>query len=73
MSQTENFDEADEQKSARIERILEAAYELFSTRGIEQVAMTDIAENSKIGVASLYRYFETKDEIAMSIIKRGRK
>lgn len=61
MPQTETFDEADEQKSARIERILEAAYELFSTKGIEQVAMTDIAEKSKIGVASLYRYFETKE------------
>ena len=62
MSQIETLEEEiDPQKNARIEKILSAAYELFSKRGIEDVAMTDIADRSKIGVASLYRYFETKE------------
>ncbi len=38
---------------------------LFLERGIDAVKMTDIAENSGIGVASLYRYFETKTEIVI--------
>ncbi|MCQ2573766.1 MAG: TetR/AcrR family transcriptional regulator [Treponema sp.] len=38
---------------------------LFLERGIEAVKMTDIAENCGIGVASLYRYFETKTEIVI--------
>ena len=58
-------EERDEQKSARIDRILAAAFKLFSSAGIEPVAMTDIAKKAEIGVASLYRYFSTKDEIAI--------
>ena len=62
MSQIETLEEEmDPQRNARIEKILSAAYELFSKRGIEDVAMTDIADRSKIGVASIYRYFETKE------------
>ena len=62
MSQIETLEEEmDSQRNARIEKILSSAYELFSKRGIEDVAMTDIADRSKIGVASLYRYFETKE------------
>ncbi len=58
-------EERDELKSARIERILISAFSLFAHEGIDAIAMTDIAKNAEIGVASLYRYFETKDEIAI--------
>ena len=58
-------EERDEQKNARIDRILASAFKLFSSAGIEPVAMTDIAKKAEIGVASLYRYFSTKDEIAI--------
>jgi len=58
-------EERDELKNARIERILLSAFSLFSHTGIDAIAMTDIAKNAEIGVASLYRYFETKDEIAI--------
>ena len=62
----ELIDEVDGKKKAvRIERILDVAFELFSTRGIEPVTMTDIADKAKIGVASLYRYFETKEILAV--------
>ena len=58
-------EERDGQKKARIERILSSSFSLFSHNGFETIAMTDIAKNAEIGVASLYRYFETKDEIAI--------
>ena len=58
-------EERDELKNARIERIFLSAFNLFSRTGIDAIAMTDIAKNAEIGVASLYRYFETKDEIAI--------
>lgn len=58
-------EERDELKNARIERIFLSAFSLFSHSGIDAIAMTDIAKNAEIGVASLYRYFETKDEIAI--------
>lgn len=57
--------EQDELKNSRINRILEVSYNLFSQHGIDTIAMADIAKASEIGVASLYRYFETKEEIAI--------
>lgn len=61
-------EEKDELKAARMGRILSAAFDLFSVKGIDNVAMTDIAKKAEIGVASLYRYYETKDEIAIRTI-----
>ena len=63
MEEVEELLEDDEgkKKTVRIERILDVAFELFATRGIEPVTMNDIASKAKIGVASLYRYFETKE------------
>ena len=58
-------EERDGHKNARIERILLASFSLFSHNGFDAIAMTDIAKEAEIGVASLYRYFETKDEIAI--------
>ncbi len=58
-------EEKDELKTARMNRILAAAFELFSEHGIDTIAMTDIAKKAEIGVASLYRYYETKDMIAI--------
>ena len=58
-------EERDGLKHARQERILRAAFTLFSQKGIDTIAMTDIARLAEIGVASLYRYYETKEEIAI--------
>lgn len=41
------------------------AADLFLEKGIDEVKMTDIAENCGMGVASLYRHFETKTEIVI--------
>lgn len=57
--------EYEEIKQTRIDLILHCAFELFSLRGIDTVTMTDIAEKAEIGVASLYRYFQTKEELAI--------
>lgn len=59
------MEEKDDLKLARMNRILQAAFILFSEKGIDTIAMTDIAAKAEIGVASLYRYYETKDEIAI--------
>ncbi|MBR4223524.1 MAG: TetR/AcrR family transcriptional regulator [Oscillospiraceae bacterium] len=51
-----------------MERATVCAAQLFLEHGIEDVKMTDIAERSGIGVASLYRYFGTKTAIAASAV-----
>lgn len=44
---------------------VECAAGLFLKRGISGVRMTDIAEASGIGVATLYRHFSTKTDLAI--------
>ena len=52
-------------KDKRVERAVAVCAELFLANGIENVKMTDIADVSGIGVATLYRYFGTKIGIAI--------
>ncbi|NLB20850.1 MAG: TetR/AcrR family transcriptional regulator [Clostridium sp.] len=55
----------DKEKEKRKKLVLYDAIEVFKLTGIENSKMTDIAEKSKIGVATLYRYFDTKTEIVI--------
>ncbi len=67
MDETEELleDENGKTKSISIARILDFAFELFAARGIEPVTMEDIAQKAKVSAASLYRYFETKENLVV--------
>jgi AcrR family transcriptional regulator len=52
---------------AKKARAVEAARDLFLERKLEEVKMTDIAARAGMGVASLYRYFETKETIVIAV------
>lgn len=56
----------DNLKSRRLERAIEVSAKLFLKHGIEAVKMTDIADECGIGVATLYRYFGTKNGITIA-------
>ena len=51
------------------EWILEAAEDLFIQRGVTQVTMADIAEASHVTRATLYQYFDNKQQITLEIYK----
>ena len=53
-------------KLRRIRRAVDFAGEMFLERGIESVKMTEIADASGVGVATLYRYFGTKTGITIA-------
>lgn len=53
-------------KARRIDKAVQVSADMFLSSGIEAVKMTDIAEASNIGVASLYRYFGTKTGITIA-------
>jgi AcrR family transcriptional regulator len=55
--------------SAR-ERILSAAYELFSRRGIRAVGTDEVIERAGVARATLYRHFATKDELVLAVLQR---
>ena len=53
--------------SAR-ERILDAAYELFSRRGIQAVGVNEVTERAGVATATLYRHFPSKDELVLAFL-----
>jgi AcrR family transcriptional regulator len=55
--------------SAR-ERILTAAYGLFSRRGIRAVGTDEVIERAGVARATLYRHFATKDDLVLAVLQR---
>ena len=51
-------------------RILEAAYELFSRRGVRAVGIEAIIERSGVARMTLYRHFRSKDELVLAFLER---
>lgn len=55
--------------SAR-ERVLTAAYELFSRRGIRAVGTDEVIERAGVARATLYRHFATKNHLVLAVLQR---
>ena len=53
--------------SERRERTLEAGFRIFAEKGIEAVAMQDVAAACGVGIATLYRYFSAKPAFVIAI------
>ena len=52
------------------ERILDAAYELFSRRAIRDVGIDEVIERAGVAKATLYRHFPSKDDLVIAFLKR---
>jgi AcrR family transcriptional regulator len=52
------------------ERILNAAYQLFSTRGIRGVGTDEVIERAGVAKATLYRHFATKNDLVLAVLER---
>lgn len=50
--------------------IIDAAEALFLERGIAATTATDIAQRAGVSRATLYRYFEGRDELAFAVAER---
>ena len=59
----------DEPAKAR-ERILDAAYELFSRRGIRAVGTEEVLAKADVAKSTLYRHFSSKDELVLAFLQR---
>ena len=53
------------------ERILDAAYELFSHRGIRDVGIDEVIERAGVAKATLYRHFPSKDDLVLAFLERA--
>jgi len=52
------------------ERILAAAYELFSRRAIRDVGIDEVIERAGVAKATLYRHFPSKDDLVIAFLER---
>jgi AcrR family transcriptional regulator len=64
----ETRQEAAETGHSARERILDAAYELFSRRGIRAVGVNEVIERAGVATATLYRHFASKDELVLAFL-----
>jgi AcrR family transcriptional regulator len=51
-------------------RILDAAYELFSRRGIRGVGIDEVIERAGVAKATLYRQFPSKDDLVLAFLNQ---
>jgi AcrR family transcriptional regulator len=52
------------------ERILAAAYELFSKRGIRAVGTEEVLAKAGVSKSTLYRHFPSKEELVLAFLQR---
>lgn len=56
------------EREARRKSILDAAKSVFAERGFLNATMEEIAERCELAVGTLYRYFQSKEEIYVSLL-----
>ncbi len=56
------------QKTARTNRILEAASELFKAQGYEAVKMEAIATLAEVSIGTIYNYYQNKGDLLLAIV-----
>jgi AcrR family transcriptional regulator len=56
-----------QEKSATRQRILEAASQLFRSRGFDDTTTRDVAQAAEIATGTLFNYFETKEAIVAAL------
>ena len=60
-----------EERKIRQERILTGALEVFKSKGLDNSTMEEIATESGFGKATLYYYFQSKQEVFSAILENG--
>src|SRR6476646_6777104 len=65
---SETHQEAAQVGSGARERILDAAYELFSRRGIQAVGVNEVIERAGVATATLYRHFPSKEKVVLAFL-----
>lgn len=58
------------EREARVSSILDAALKVFTTRGLHDGTMEEIAEAAELGKATLYYYFPSKETILSALVEK---
>ena len=59
------------EKERRRNDIIDAAEQIFFSKGYDLATMDDVAEQAELSKGTLYLYFKSKEDLYMSITQRG--
>jgi AcrR family transcriptional regulator len=59
------------EKEMRREEIIDAAQEIFFTKGIANATMDEIAEKAELSKGTLYLYYKSKEDLYLAVAMRG--
>lgn len=59
-----------ERTALRREQILDAAYQVFASKGYATTTIADVAQSLKLGHGTIYRYFDNKLDLFMAVVAR---
>ncbi|PAD74678.1 TetR/AcrR family transcriptional regulator [Paenibacillus campinasensis] len=59
-----------QRRETRRQQILEAALKIFAQRGLHGAKMSMIAEEANLSAGQLYRFFESKEELFVTLIRQ---
>ena len=59
------------EKHARQAAILKAARKVFFAKGLDQATIDDIAEKAELSKGTIYLYFQSKEELYLSVFLQG--
>lgn len=62
-----NIEKDIHEEARRRKQLLEAGFRLFSEQGIEAVSMNAIAQAAGVGPTTLFKYYQTKEKLVVSI------
>lgn len=61
---------SDRRKRRNREALLAAGHQVMASKGIDAATMAEIAELADVGAGTVYNYFASKDDLAMSVMER---
>lgn len=59
------------EKKQRRKAILEAAKQVFFTKGVEDATMDDVAKAAELSKGTLYLYYKNKEDLLHGIVEKG--
>ncbi len=62
---------SEQEKAQRESQILDAAQALFSQRGLDRLTLADVAAETGLTKAALYRYFRSKELLFLAVYRRA--
>ena len=65
MARNTERDKREEQR--RKNQLMEAGFRLFAQDGIEAVSLQKVADEADVGAATMYKYFQTKENLVVAI------